>query len=113
MAPRKKVGRKGKNERQARRPSRFRWYRPRIEALEDRTLLDATALVNPYDWTPLGPSPIMDSSGTAVSGRITGIAVDPTSADTAYVAAAGGGIWKTTDGGQHWTPKTDHLPGLT
>jgi len=40
-------------------------------------------------------------------GRLTGIAAHPTDPNTIYVAAAGGGVWKTTDGGQTWNPKTD------
>lgn len=47
-----------------------------------------------------------------VSGRIAGIAVDPTSDSTIYVAAAGGGVWKTTDGGTTWTALTDTMNSL-
>ncbi|HVZ50200.1 MAG TPA: hypothetical protein VG916_15560, partial [Gemmatimonadaceae bacterium] len=36
---------------------------------------------------------------------VAGIAGD---ADTYYVGAASGGIWKTTDGGIHWTPLFDN-----
>jgi photosystem II stability/assembly factor-like uncharacterized protein len=42
-----------------------------------------------------------------VSGRIAGIAADPSTANTLYVAPAGGGVWKTTDGGGTWNPLTD------
>ena len=44
-------------------------------------------------------------SGTnAGSGRIAGIAVDPSdpSGNTYYVGSANGGVWKTTDGGTSW-----------
>jgi hypothetical protein len=42
-------------------------------------------------------------SGTG-SGRIAGIAVDPSdpSDNTYYVGSANGGVWKTTDGGTSW-----------
>jgi uncharacterized delta-60 repeat protein len=62
-------------------------------------------------WTPIGPAPLLNGSpdGGPVSGRITGIAADPHDPNTFYIAAAGGGIWKTTDGGSHWLPLTDHL----
>ena len=36
---------------------------------------------------------------TNVGGRLTDLAIDPTDPDTVYVAAATGGVWKTTDGG--------------
>ena len=36
---------------------------------------------------------------TNIGGRLTDIAVDPEDPDTVYVAAATGGVWKTTDGG--------------
>jgi photosystem II stability/assembly factor-like uncharacterized protein len=45
--------------------------------------------------------------GDPASGRITAVAADPTDFKTSYIAAAGGGVWKTTDGGSHWTPLTD------
>ncbi|MCU0433996.1 MAG: T9SS type A sorting domain-containing protein [Bacteroidia bacterium] len=43
-------------------------------------------------------------------GRTTCIAFHPTNANTFYVGAPIGGLWKTTDGGQTYTPLTDALP---
>ncbi|HKF50528.1 MAG TPA: MBG domain-containing protein [Terracidiphilus sp.] len=68
--------------------------------------------VNASTWTALGPASLNDNgfnSPTAdlVSGRVTGIAVDPLDPKTIYEAAAGGGVWKTVDGGTTWTPLTD------
>jgi hypothetical protein len=42
------------------------------------------------------------------SGRIVGIAVDPKNKSTYYVAAASGGVWKTTNAGTTWTPVFDN-----
>jgi len=42
-----------------------------------------------------------------MSGRIIDIAVDPTDHSTWYVAAASGGVWKTTNAGTTWTPIFD------
>ena len=58
-----------------------------------------------------GPA-ALNSSGGFVSGRITGIAVDPTNSSTIYIAAADGGVWKTTDGGTNWAPLTDNQATL-
>jgi len=69
-------------------------------------------------WTNIGPVGIdMSSSfipywGT-VSGRIRGLDVHPTDANTVYIGAASGGIWKTTDGGTTWTDKSSTLNHLT
>ncbi|HVJ82127.1 MAG TPA: glycosyl hydrolase, partial [Planctomycetia bacterium] len=48
------------------------------------------------------------SIGPAItSGRISGIAVHPQLRSTWYVAAASGGVWKTTNAGSTWTPIFD------
>ena len=63
-------------------------------------------------WVPMGPKPIIDefwSGNDDASGRVVSLAVDPTDGDVAYAASASGGLWKTTDGGATWTPKTDEL----
>ncbi|MBM4089962.1 MAG: glycosyl hydrolase [Planctomycetes bacterium] len=43
-----------------------------------------------------------------MSGRIIDIAVDPAHRHTWYVAAASGGVWKTTNAGTTWTPIFDN-----
>src|SRR5262245_51837548 len=61
-------------------------------------------------WTAIGPAPIANGQrpgGGPVSGRIAGIAAHPTDVNTIYIAAAGGGVWKTTDGGATWNSLTD------
>jgi photosystem II stability/assembly factor-like uncharacterized protein len=56
-------------------------------------------------WFSLGP--------TNLSGRLQAIAFDPTDANTIYVGAAGGGVWKSANGGRAWRPLGDNLPSLT
>jgi len=47
-----------------------------------------------------------------LSGRKNDIAYAPTNPNTIYTASAGGGIWKSTDGGSTWAPKSDGWPYL-
>ena len=56
-------------------------------------------------WVSLGP--------TNGAGRMTSIRPHPTIAGTYYAGAAGGGVWKTTDGGTTWTPLTDGIHDLS
>jgi hypothetical protein len=46
-------------------------------------------------WKFVGP--------TNIGGRVVDIAVDPVATDTIYVAAATGGVWKSTDRGARFT----------
>jgi Sortilin, neurotensin receptor 3, len=46
-------------------------------------------------WTFVGP--------TNIGGRVLDIAVDPTQADTLYVATASGGVWKSVDAGRSFS----------
>src|SRR5215471_746812 len=77
-----------------------------VEALENRNLLSTHYPLDPVQWTALGPAPVV-ASGAFSTGRIVGIAAHPTDPNTLYVATAGGGVWKTVDGGVNWAPLTD------
>lgn len=65
-------------------------------------------------WVDIGPAPVYESTGKHSSGRIRAVVIDPgdPSSRTFYIGAAQGGIWKTTDGGAHWVPLTDHEASL-
>lgn len=56
------------------------------------------------DWVAVGPSNI--------GGRITALAVDPVD-NIIYIGAAAGGIFKSTDLGETFLPKTDFYPSLS
>src|SRR5205085_2710619 len=61
-------------------------------------------------WFNQGPAPItpgLTQGSLPTTGRLNAIAVDPTNANVIYVAAAGGGAWKTMDGGVTWHPLLD------
>lgn len=67
--------------------------------------------VSPYlgvNWTNISyPDYIISQIGL---GRTTSIGFHPTNANIFYVGAAIGGVWRTTDGGQTYTPLGDALP---
>jgi len=73
------------------------------------TRRSATSLASSTTWTAIGPMPTVlpGSAVGLVSGRVTAIAVDPTNSNIVYVGGAQGGVWKSTDGGAHWSPAFD------
>ncbi len=61
-------------------------------------------------WTELGPfNWSRTSSWTPGLGRITAIAVEPLQQKIIYAGSPGGGIWKSVDAGQNWTPLGDRM----
>jgi hypothetical protein len=73
-------------------------------------------------WRPLGPSPLVvnnpDYPGgngygvDKVAGRVSVLVTDPRDAtgQTLYAGFAGGGVWKSTTGGDSWVSIGDPLP---
>ena len=55
-------------------------------------------------WITLGPGNI--------GGRTRSIVVHPQKAQTLWAASAGGGVWRTSDGGAHWEPVDDFMANL-
>src|SRR5436190_5559437 len=69
------------------------------------------------NWVQLGPTVIPNGhthtdARVLVTGRITAIVVDPTNTNIIYIGTAQGGVWKTTDGGLNWSPKSDNEVSL-
>ncbi|MEM7394572.1 MAG: YCF48-related protein, partial [Verrucomicrobiota bacterium] len=61
-------------------------------------------------WVSIGPVP--DSSFAGI-GRVSQIAIHPTNGHVLIAGAAGGGVWKTTNGGASWRPTMNLEPTLT
>lgn len=57
-------------------------------------------------WAPLGPSP-MNESGSQDNGLVTALAVNPNNPKVLYLGSALGGVWRSGDGGDSWTPLFD------
>ncbi len=52
------------------------------------------------NWNDIGPGNI--------GGRIRSILINPSNPKEILIGAVSGGIWKSTDGGNTWAPKTDN-----
>ncbi|MCI0737804.1 MAG: hypothetical protein L0Y72_02080 [Gemmataceae bacterium] len=72
----------------------FQPYRAQEKSAADR-------LLEVFTVRPIGPA--------NMGGRIVDLAVVESDPDTIYVAAATGGLWKTTDKGATWTPLMDRI----
>ena len=76
--------------------------------------LEKTSSTSNANWQEIGPT-YLPANGTGQPngvGRLNGIGFHPTDANTLYVGAPQGGVWKTTDGGFSWSSTTDALPTL-
>ncbi len=62
-------------------------------------------------WVPIGPSPMQEGSGQD-NGLVTTIAVNPANGNVVYLGTARGGVWRSPDGGDTWTPVFDQQPVL-
>lgn len=87
-------------------PSNYKFSelkKARVALSKSKTSAKATNL----DWTQRGPA--------NVPGRTRGLVVfeDDITLNTWLAGSVGGGIWKTTDGGDTWVSKTDDLPNLS
>lgn len=70
-------------------------------------------------WSNIGPAKadvIKNGSSSLAktdSGRPRSIVIDPNNASIIYLCTAGGGVWKTTNGGANWAPISDTLGSLS
>lgn len=62
--------------------------------------------INLANWTSLGPN--TTPGGYAGLGRINCVAFHPTNNNIIWVGSPGGGLWKSTDGGDTWSTNFDN-----
>ena len=67
---------------------------------------------HPPKWENIGPLnlpvPYRQYYGEgATSGRVNAVAYSPANPLVMFLGSAGGGLWRTSDGGQHWEPRAD------
>ena len=81
-------------------------YAPGYQMREYTKALPNARAEKAVTWVNRGPG--------NVAGRAREILVDPDDAtkNTWYVAAVGGGVWKTTDAGASWRQLADEVPNL-
>ncbi|MCC2670603.1 MAG: glycosyl hydrolase, partial [Armatimonadetes bacterium] len=80
-----------------------------------RKPLSAAALANRWEFigpTNLQPPTRQNFGQGVVSGRVNGVAYDPTVTSNYWIASATGGIWKTTNNGQSWSFLSQSWPSL-
>lgn len=81
--------------------------RPGAKAMAMASVSSLTGVV----WRPLGPSPIQ-AGNSFWNGRANSIAINPYNSNEIFLGASSGGVWRTNDGGNTWTPLIDHEPSL-
>lgn len=85
------------------------------KAIEQRNQLrrDNGFALDAQTWYLLGPTPGYYFSYSNISGRTTTVRYNPTNPSIIYIGAAFGGVWKSTNGGSSWSPKTDFEVSLS
>lgn len=101
---------------------RYRHLIPGVDQAASRSAaptVEMAAAAASGTWTNLGPTKadVIQNGSSSLnktdSGRPRSIVVDPTNTQVIYVCTAGGGVWKTTNGGTSWAPITDGLGSLS
>lgn len=82
-----------------------------VDAFEKNRLSKSSAVSNSV-WTSVGPSAIVNTGYHNYTGRIISVNVSPFDTNVVLIGTAGGGIWKSTNGGIGWSPRSDNLGSL-
>ncbi len=101
-----------------------------VQAMPVHSTADESAARNPY-VQPTTPAQGPDSSSASftsvsgglggtwqhlgpgnIGGRTRGLVINPADPNIMWAAGVGGGVWKSTDGGNNWAPKGDLLQNI-
>lgn len=76
---------------------------------------NSMSITSAGSWVSVNPTGMFYqfNGSSYISGRTNSIAFHPSDVNTFYIAAAQGGVWKTTDAGVHWTVLTDNLGSIS
>ncbi|MGY6561217.1 MAG: VPS10 domain-containing protein [Luteibaculaceae bacterium] len=92
--------------------ARLAGYNQFKQTLESGKNSENTSRTN-AGWSPLGPDHWTVTAGwNPGNGRVNEILVHPTDPNTIFLGTPQGGIWKTTNLGQTWTPLSDFLSSM-
>lgn len=78
------------------------WYKTKQHTAQNKSTAFSSS------WTFQGPD--KSNGGYSGVGRVNVVAFHPTDSNTFLVGSAGGGTWKTTNGGLTWTSLGDQFP---
>ncbi len=78
------------------------WYKQKSSSAQLKTTANRSA------WSFQGPD--KSNGGYSGVGRINVVAFHPTDSNTFIIGSAGGGMWRTTDGGINWASLGDNFP---
>lgn len=81
-------------------------------AAYEKNRLSKSAGQTSSPWTSVGPSAIVNTGSHNYTGRVIAVNVSPFDTNVVLIGAAGGGIWKSTNGGLSWSARSDHLGSL-
>ncbi len=80
------------------------WEQLNTKEIAQKGVTRAPSDAGVWNWEWLGPGNI--------GGRTRALVINPVNPDIMVAGTAGGGIWRTTNGGSWWWPVSDFLPAL-
>jgi len=83
-----------------------------MDALKATKKMGSSEMKSDQPWTPVGPTSWTGFGWNPGLGRVNATYVDPTNSEQIYVATPAGGLWKSEDNGNSWTPLTDDLVAI-
>jgi photosystem II stability/assembly factor-like uncharacterized protein len=81
-------------------------------AVYEKNRLSKTAGQTSSSWTSIGPSAIVNTGYHNYTGRVIAVNVSPFDTNVVLIGTAGGGVWKSTNGGLTWSARSDELGSL-